>query len=666
LAGLLNGYPWSPLPNANAYWSYPINSNNREWNQISGDWLGMASTGAIINSATCRLWQPYGSGPNTGHIVWKYTFRMGGVAGGDFGTVSYGAINSRLSTTILQGKVYQNIEYANKFVCIDLASGKVLYTMNGTIDYGYHNYMNPNLQAGYSPTGNVVLESSYGNTPVAYLIQVSGSTWTYWDPLTGAVVRQITNASSGFRFIDGMELAYGIRNNKMVRWNMTKVPTTGTSANNWATGTEWEKPVPNSLVDPLNKTGGNAGSIIDAIFAISSDASTIMIKASPAEYRGYSAETGASLWNLTINYPTTANQQIRLYPKDYFVVIDVTESTFKCYSILTGALLWTSTSFNDAVWATTWTVYLSSTNDNDNFYVTFPDGTARAYSMKDGHEVWRSKAIPSTEYPNNAVPYVQSMLMVGGKIYAYAGYSSSYKINPIPRHSMIVCINAANGDIIYTLNGGPKPSAAADGYVIATGDHDGNLYCLGKGPTSTTVTAQQQVGGSVLIQGSVLDTSEVSSSATLTAKFANGVPAISDENMSVWMDYLHMQNATLLNNPPICTGVPVTLTAVDPNGNVDVIGTATTNYLGNYQFQWTPTTQGLYTIYATFTGSNSYYTSSASSGATVSAASAPIPTPTSTVQSSVSNSDMLMYLAITAIAIIIAIAVVGALILRKK
>ena len=40
LAGLLNGYPWAALPNANVYWSYPINSNNREWSAISGDWLG--------------------------------------------------------------------------------------------------------------------------------------------------------------------------------------------------------------------------------------------------------------------------------------------------------------------------------------------------------------------------------------------------------------------------------------------------------------------------------------------------------------------------------------------------------------------------------------------------------------------------------------------------
>ena len=95
--------------------------------------------------------------------------------------------------------------------------------------------------------------------------------------------------------------------------------------------------------------------------------------------------------------------------------------------------------------------------------------------------------------------------------------------------------------------------------LVGQSIYDGNLYGIGKGPTSTTVTAQQQVGGSVLIQGSVLDTSPVSSSATLTAKFPNGVPAISDANMSVWMDYLHMQNSTLLNTPPNCIGVPVTL-----------------------------------------------------------------------------------------------------------
>ncbi len=80
------------------------------------------------------------------------------------------------------------------------------------------------------------------------------------------------------------------------------------------------------------------------------------------------------------------------------------------------------------------------------------------------------------------------MVMVDGKIYVYAGYSSGYKINPISRFGMLVCIDATTGDTIFTLNGGLRPSSAANGYVIGTGDYDGNLYCLGKGQTSTSVT----------------------------------------------------------------------------------------------------------------------------------------------------------------------------------
>jgi hypothetical protein len=221
---------------------------------------------------------------------------------------------------------------------------------------------------------------------------------------------------------------------------------------------------------------------------------------------------------------------------------------------------------------------------------------------------------------------------------------------------MLFCINATTGDIEWTLNGGVWPSAAANGYFAGYGIYDGNIYCVGKGQTSTTVAAQQQVGGSVLIQGSVLDQSAAQPNTA----------AISDADMSVWMDYLHMQNSILLNNPPKCTGVPVTLTAVDANGNTLDIGTATSNYQGNYGFQWTPTNPGLYTIYASFAGSNSYYSSSASSYATVASAVSSSPASTSATQPTTSNSDMIMYFAATAIAIIIAIAVVGALILKKK
>jgi hypothetical protein len=348
---------------------------------------------------------------------------------------------------------------------------------------------------------------------------------------------------------------------------------------------------------------------------------------------------------------------------DDFIMWDATASTWHCYSIKTGAELWGTPNFASSSWASTWTVYQSETNDLNNMYIAFPDGAIRAYSLTDGHLLWTSTPIPSTEYANNAIPCSPAggIVLVGGNIYDYLGYSLSYQLNPVPRFNMMACINATTGNTIYTLNGGIDPTAASNGYVIASGISDGNLYCVGKGQTTTTVTAPTisiTAGTTALIQGSVMDNSAAQPNT----------PAISDANMSVWMDYLHMQNSTLLNSPPNCMGVPVSLDAVDSNGNSIHIGDTTSYGSGVFNYQWTPTTAGLYQIYATFAGSNSYFSSYAQTGATVSIASASTttPAPTSTASSSVSNSDMLTYLVIVAIAIIIAIAIVGALILRKK
>ena len=264
--------------------------------------------------------------------------------------------------------------------------------------------------------------------------------------------------------------------------------------------------------------------------------------------------------------------------------------------------------------------------------------------------------------------------MVGGLIYTYGGYSTGYQIEPVPRFSLLIAFNATTGNVAWTLNAGIMPGAAANGYITGLSQYDGQMYCIGKGTTATSVTAQQQVGGSVVIQGSVLDTSAGSSSATLKAMFPYGVPAISDANMSVWMDYLYMQNATLLNAPPDCTGVPVTLTAVSSTGTTVNLGTVTSDSDGQFAYQWTPTTAGFYTVYATFAGTNAYFESYGETAASVAITSAsatatptPTVTPTSTsTASNVNTNTLAMYLIIVAIAIIIAIAVVGLLILRKK
>jgi len=310
------------------------------------------------------------------------------------------------------------------------------------------------------------------------------------------------------------------------------------------------------------------------------------------------------------------------------------------------------------VWATTWTVYAAETSDNDYLYALLPYRTVRAYSLTNGNEVWRSEAFPSTEYPNNAVPYVSSVVLVDGKLYVCGGYSPSYKINPISRFGMVVCIDAATGENLWTLNGGLRPSSAAAGYVICTGDYDGKLYCIGKGKTATTVTASPKViakGSSVLIEGSVMDMSPASPNT----------PAVSDADMSEWMDYLHMQNAALLNDPPIPDGVTVSISAVDSSGGFTDLGTTTSNYAGQFAISWTPPSEGIYQIFASFAGSDSYYGSYEGTALSVGPATQ-TPTNGGTQTEPVDNT-MLLYGILVAVVIAIIIGLIAiALVLRKR
>jgi hypothetical protein len=133
------------------------------------------------------------------------------------------------------------------------------------------------------------------------------------------------------------------------------------------------------------------------------------------------------------------------------------------------------------------------------------------------------------------------------------------------------------------------------------------------------------------------------------------------------MEYLHMQlpiggiwgNATM-------TGVPVKLSAIDPNGNAIDIGTAVSDaYSGNYAFTWTPDKQGEYTIIASFAGSESYGSSSSNAVLSVgAAASTPVQPTVPPVNFDAVNSNI----NIVTIAVVIAIvlAVINAVLLLRK
>jgi hypothetical protein len=197
------------------------------------------------------------------------------------------------------------------------------------------------------------------------------------------------------------------------------------------------------------------------------------------------------------------------------------------------------------------------------------------------------------------------------------------------------------------------PVSIADGYLAASNSYDGYMYVFGKGKSATTVTAPDTaitLGDSIVIRGTVTDQTP----AQL------GTACVSDESMSAWMEYLHMQKPM----PTNVIGVPVILDVLDSNGNYRNIDTVTTDASGTFSYMWEPDIPGKYTLIATFAGSESYGSSWAETAFGVVEAPAATPEPTPTPASPAE-----LYFVPAVSGIIIAIAVVGVilmLMLRKR
>jgi outer membrane protein assembly factor BamB len=292
-----------------------------------------------------------------------------------------------------------------------------------------------------------------------------------------------------------------------------------------------------------------------------------------------------------------------------------------------------------------------------------------AYDIKTGKVAWNYTATQiGLESPYGNYP-INIACIADGKIYLVSGEHSPTQ--PLWRGNYIRCINASNGvELWKILHWGAGIGGAhltgmcvimADGYVVGLNLYDNQIYCYGKGPSSTTVDAPMNsitAGDSAIIKGTVTDQSAGAKALAEKIGFMNGVAAVSDDSMEAWMEYLYAQQAM----PNNATGVEVTLDALDPNGNFVHLGTVTSDTSGTYGYAWkTPDVPGKYTIVATFAGSKSYYSSYAETYAVVDEA--PAPTTPPEYPQPIDNTMTILY---ATIAIIITIVIVGILMLRKK
>jgi hypothetical protein len=199
---------------------------------------------------------------------------------------------------------------------------------------------------------------------------------------------------------------------------------------------------------------------------------------------------------------------------------------------------------------------------------------------------------------------------------------------PLWRGMKLWVIDAYTGEGIWNVSGAYQAGrnamgALADGYIVTHNAMDNRIYCFGKGPSQTTVSVSpkiQTAGSSILIEGTVTDQSEG----------AKDTPAIADEYMTPWMEYLYMQKPLTVD----VKGVQVELTATDSTGHIIEIGTATCEMSGVFGIKWPPPSEGTYKITATFKGSEAYGNSYAETfiGIDTSDSSIiPTTTPTSTI-----------------------------------
>jgi hypothetical protein len=223
---------------------------------------------------------------------------------------------------------------------------------------------------------------------------------------------------------------------------------------------------------------------------------------------------------------------------------------------------------------------------------------------------------------------------------------------------MIRCLDAYTGKEIWTLDGwgsGEQGKAAdfavADGYMVYLNGYDMQIYCVGKGPSAMTIDAPMTAitqGSSLVIRGTITDISAGTKQKEQDARFPDGVPAVSDQSVGDWMAYVYMQKP----RPTDTTGVPVTMSILDSNGNYREIGKVTSNSDGFYSLNWKPDITGSYTVFASFGGSESYWPSHAVTAFAVDSAA-----PTTSPYPETILPPTEMYIAAGIVAIIIAIAI---------
>lgn len=674
-------WSWPAVSPPTDYWTRNIAPELREWLPILGDfpWYGPAGPDFYELYPDCSpYWNqrmdffPYVQGPSSAHVAWKRVDGIGGITGSGrygtygatewsyevpFATTSYNPVAIRM---VIGGRGYLTVPRVRSQMingslqqvsttalqCVDIRTGEVYWEVDGFT----HSQMAESFGNWQFP-GAIEYPST--------IVYLDGGRLYKYNANTGAMTlnTSISPLTSAIHYMHGYGL--GVQNLGGGNYRLINFTTSGSTSN-------FAQRIVSNISWPMSSIPATTD--FTAGIAASFGRGLIDYSGTTTEQRLVTVDlrTGAILVNKTIEPAGSGTLMgysgaCDLCDKGTYAFLDAW-GHYVGLDLRTGAIKWTSPPMDEPWDANSFGAY-DTTSAYGMFYRCGYSGVY-AFDWDTGDIVWKyeSPAVSTFETPyiNENGTTVMSFNGV-----AYAADGKIYTINtehtptqPITRGWQLHCINATTGEGIFKTMMTGSLGAIADGYMCVSESYTGTMYVLGKGKSQTTVTApdvEVAKGAAVMIKGSVLDLSPAQPNT----------PCVSKESMATQMEYLHKQLPIggLWGNETI-TGVPVILTAIDPNGNSIDIGTATTNgYYGTFSFAWTPELEGEYQILANFVGDESYGSSGASTAIVIGAGPSATQTPTTT---DVVMPPFELYTIGAAIAIIIAIALATLLILRKR